>query len=319
MSATSFIRSTALAGQGLSSAGTESRTPSREAAGPHRPSRLELQAVLAHAQARKASEAQAAIDKVPVVGLGFPTHLFPHALRGNVSPAHFTDAPPTPPPTPPYTCTPAVTSRSDTWLVGGDEADLSLPSTPFSTPAEHMYIPGKTRERPSLFAMPEFTQDGGQTRFGLGIAMRTPDEPVFISSAFPGPRIAPRHILEDIASDPIVTPGELTRRNFPLTPGAPLRGAATPSESGRYFPLTPGVPVHAVATAGSEPTASNFHRTPGAPLYRQPSRALLEGLLGRWGSSIPMSRGSSLTIEEDQIRGPTPFPTPPGVVEVFIV
>ena len=64
MSAPSFSRFLALAGQGQLVPGTESRASSDvQATGSHRPSRLELQAVLAHAQARKGASAQAAVDE----------------------------------------------------------------------------------------------------------------------------------------------------------------------------------------------------------------------------------------------------------------
>ena len=122
-------------------------------------------------------------------------------------------------------------------------------------------------------------------------------------------------VQEDIASDPIVTPGELRARNFPLTPGAPLRGTAMPGQSGRYFPLTPGLPLHISATPRSEAPASSFHRTPGAPLYRQPSQALFESLLEGWGASVPMARVFSMSGEEDQLK---PLPTPIELVEVLV-
>ncbi|KAI0734156.1 hypothetical protein C8Q72DRAFT_941815 [Fomitopsis betulina] len=291
MSASSFTYSTALAGQGLSFSGTGSPDSGAQATGSLRPSRLELQAVLARAQARKGSLAQAATDELPVTGLGLPAQLFPPALRGNVGPTQS------------HPSTPAITSRMDASPIG--DADRSLPSTPFSTPAEHMYIPGKTCERPSVLSMPEFTQDGGRALFGLGMSL--PEESVVTNGAFPGPYTSRRRIMEDSASDPIVTPGELMQRNFPLTPGAPLNRAAAPNESGRYFPLTPGVPVHAVAAAGPETDASNFHRTPGAPLHRQPSRVLYEGLLRRWHAT-PMSQGWPLFANS------IPLPTPLEVV-----
>ena len=64
MSATSSSRFLALAGQGQFASGTESRASSdTQATGSHRPGRLELQAVLAHAQARKGVTAQAAVDE----------------------------------------------------------------------------------------------------------------------------------------------------------------------------------------------------------------------------------------------------------------
>ena len=64
MSAPSFSRFLALAGQGQLVSGTESRaSPDTQATSSHRPNRLELQAVLARAQARKGYTAQAAVDE----------------------------------------------------------------------------------------------------------------------------------------------------------------------------------------------------------------------------------------------------------------
>ena len=128
---------------------------------------------------------------VPIVGLGLPAELFPPALRGNVGEVHASSAPPTPPATPPYLSSP----------VDDEELYLSFPSPPLNTPAEHMYIPGKTR--PSLYAMPAFLQDGGRALIGLGISMGSfPDEPAptIPESAFPGPRIAPRRIIVSCTS-----------------------------------------------------------------------------------------------------------------------
>lgn len=74
MSASSFTYSTALAGQGLSFSGTGSPDSGAQATGSLRPSRLELQAVLARAQARKGSLAQAATDECELQFPHFNTH-----------------------------------------------------------------------------------------------------------------------------------------------------------------------------------------------------------------------------------------------------
>jgi len=197
--------------------------------------------------------------------------------------------------------------------------------------------------------MPPFAHEQSQSQslIGLGIMMPVgsfvglPVEPM--ASAFLGPRIDPRRIIEDSAADPIVTPGELMRRNFPLTPGAPIHSPAhvAPGESTeRYFHLTPGLPLHLAVTPAQEAAPRDFHRTPGAPLYRQttlPSSAslsvpqrqgavafqsLFEGLLGNWAGSNPASRCSSfggLSVTEDQISGPTPLPTPAGIADMYFM
>ncbi|KAH9838457.1 uncharacterized protein C8Q71DRAFT_751366 [Rhodofomes roseus] len=353
MPAPSFTRSISLAGQGsVARSFSRSKYPSfSEASAPGaqgRPSRLELQAVLAHAQARRGAQAASHTntnsDEGSLVGLGLPAELFPPALRDTqprmapmgmmtVSYAQSplrgaTSAPPTPPPTPPYPASPEISLARKAWPIDYDEADFSLPSTPASTPAEPTLR--KPLVRPSLFMMPHFAREASQSKplLGLGIIVPMVASPAeAIASAFPGPRTGPRRITEDLAADPIVTPSELMGRNFPLTPGAPMKVE-------RHFPLTPGLPLYAAVTPASNAAPRDFHRTPGAPLFRQPSRAvvpiagasapqsLLEGLMANWGGSKPASRCSSsggLSVNEDQVLGPTPLPTPAEMVDMYFI
>ncbi|KZT73190.1 hypothetical protein DAEQUDRAFT_808710 [Daedalea quercina L-15889] len=333
MPAPSFTRSISLAGQGSISRSffqTKCQSPSDAVAnGLRRPNRLELQAVLAHAQARKGTLFHIDTNQV-LPGTGTSSYA-QSPLR------EVTDAPPTPPTTP-YLRSPDIahTSRWDAWPLDGDDADLSLPSTPLNSPTLASTF-HKPLERPSLFVMPQYARAEGQSKplIGLGIIMDSSDlvSPRFsepVAGAFLGLRITPRRVTENFAADPVVTPGELMRRNFPLTPGAPIHSATMPSESvGHYFPLTPGAPLPTATS--DEALTCNFHRTPGASLYRRPELrtrissmtrqqgttaplSLFEGLMANWGALTPASRCSSggFSVDEGQLTGPTPLPTPAG-------
>ncbi|EED85941.1 predicted protein [Postia placenta Mad-698-R] len=284
-SSSAFTRGLPLAGPGrlsrtfsVAKLHTLAACEQTDAASPssHRPTRAELEARLAHAQVR----AQARGTTKPTrrgIGLGLPAELF--APQSCIIAAKTVTA---------HDLTPALALEStelETATFSPELALARLPSyqfhgrrsnapppssdvssgsvdSPTGTP-QHSPIPvRKPRQPRHSYAPPASSFGAPPTKHGL-IGLGIMISSTAPQQAFPGLRRPPTRIdiprISGLLSPGlVVSPRELVQRNFPITPGAPLRREFAMQ---RAIPRTPGAPR--IGTLPSDEGIPMFHLPAG--------------------------------------------------------